>query len=44
MSEIPCDPRAISSAGSMDIQESGISKLKDGQDAIALSINSIANL
>jgi hypothetical protein len=31
----------ISSAGSMDIQESGISKLKDDQDAIALSINSI---
>lgn len=31
----------ISSVGSMDIQESGISKLKDGQDAIALSINSI---
>lgn len=31
----------ISSAGSMNIQESGISKLKDGQDAIALSINTI---
>ena len=31
----------ISSVGSMDIQESGISKLKDGQDAIALSINPI---
>ncbi len=31
----------ISSVGSMDIQESGISKLKDGQDAIALSIDPI---
>lgn len=31
----------ISAVGSMDIQESGISKLKDGQDAIALSIDPI---
>jgi hypothetical protein len=31
----------ISALGSMDIQESGISKLKDEQDAISLSINPI---